>query len=84
MPVDCEVARLPVASAAMNTPITLESVRAGLAQLDDLTAFANKHRIPLRTLMRLKASATTGARQKSLDKVGKALKKAGITLDATA
>ncbi len=39
-----------------------------------------KHRLPLRTLMRMKAPDTTAARQKNLDKVAKALKKAGIQL----
>jgi hypothetical protein len=60
----------------MSTPNTLESIRAGLAAVKDLTAFAQRYRIPLRTLMRIKAPATASARQKNLDKIGKALAKA--------
>lgn len=57
------------------TAITIDQVRSGLLRVEDLTAFAIKYRLPLRTLMRIKSPTTASARQKNLEKVAKALAK---------
>lgn len=63
----------------MNTPPpTLQSVRAGLALAGNMTEFSRKHKLALRTVMHVKAHTTESVKQSTLDKLAKALKKAGI------
>lgn len=60
----------------MKSTHSLETVKADLATIEDLTAFAQRHKLPLRTVMHIKSPATTSARASTLEKIGKALAKA--------
>lgn len=68
-----------VAFPAMSKPTTLKFVRDRLGKVGDLTAFALRYRIPLRTLMRIKSPTTTSARQSTIDKIAKAIEKSKAT-----
>jgi hypothetical protein len=67
----------------MNTPTyTLQSVRAGLVLAGNMTEFTRRHKLSLRTVMHIKSIKTESVKQSTLDKVAKALKRSGITLDS--